>query len=351
MHSGGSESQLLSLPSRAIENLFWMGRYSERAEASLRILRTTFMLLNGEEPISLASRRLLLRAVTEITATHPGFVDAPDSLLLAPDEELLLVIKDPNRMGSIRSTLNSLLFCADEAKELLSSDTIRVINDLRDALDNLAPSLAGGLGSAPEEALNPLVTSLVALSGLMQESMVRDVGWRFIELGKRVERALQILNTVDTLITPVTEGSDERTVLTALLISMEILITYRRRHRARLSVELGLELVLLEAGNPRSLVFQFEQLQQHINKLPPRPDKGLQLVAEERVLLEALTSLKLSRLGVLLETEGDTRVELVTMIKRLETLLSEFSVIISDRYFDHRVDPQQLVTTYWGEQG
>lgn len=351
MQSGGSESQLLSLPSRAIENLFWMGRYSERAEASLRILRTTFMLLNGEEPISLASRRLLLRAVTEITATHPGFVDAPDSLLLAPDEELLLVIKDPNRMGSIRSTLNSLLFCADEAKELLSSDTIRVINDLRDALDNLTPSLAGGLGSAPEEALNPLVTSLVALSGLMQESMVRDVGWRFIELGKRVERALQILNTVNTLITPVTEGSDERTVLTALLISMEILITYRRRHRARLSVELGLELVLLEAGNPRSLVFQFEQLQQHINKLPPRPDKGLQLVAEERVLLEALTSLKLSRLGVLLETEGKIRVELVTLIQRLETLLSEFSVIISDRYFDHRVDPQQLVTTYWGEQG
>ncbi len=345
----GSDSQLISLPSRVVENLYWLGRYAERAEASLRILRTVFMLLNGEESISLQARRIILSAVSEITATGPGFKKAPDAMLMKPEEELKRIIEDGDRLGSVRSTLNSLLYCADEAKELLSSDTLRVTNDLRDALDNLAPSLASGLASAPEEALDPLVTSLIALSGLMQESMVRDVGWRFMELGRRVERAMQIIATIKTLITPVTEGSGNITVLTAMLTSMEVLITYRRRHRARLSVDLGLELVMLDASNPRSLLFQFEQLQQHFAKLPPRQDRGLQLDEDERALLEAITSLKLSRLAQLLETESTEREELKTLLEKLSTLLSAFNNIISDRYFDHRVDAQQLVTTFWGE--
>ncbi len=345
----GSDSQLISLPSRVIENLYWMGRYAERAEASLRILRTVFMLLNGEEAISLQSRRILFSAVTEITATGPGFLEASDELLMKPEEELMHIIADGSRLGSVRSTLNSLLYCADEAKELLSSDTLRVTNDLRDALDNLSTALANGLASAPEEALDPLVTSLIALSGLMQESMVRDIGWRFMELGRRVERAMQIIATIKTLITPVTQGSSQMTVLTAMLTSMEVLITYRRRHRARLSIDLGLELVMLDASNPRSLLFQFEQLQQHFSKLPARQDRGLQLDEEERALLEAITSLRLSRLSSLLETQGSEREELKTLMEKLETLLSAFNNIVSDKHFDHRIDPQQLVTTFWGD--
>ena len=69
-----------------------------------------------------------------------------------------------------------MLASADESKELLSTDTMRVINDLRDAMDELDLALDSGLTSAPEEALDPLVTTLTALSGLMHESMVRGIG-------------------------------------------------------------------------------------------------------------------------------------------------------------------------------
>ena len=343
------EALLVSLPSRVVENLFWLGRYAERAEASLRILRTVFMLINGEQAISNESKRVLLRSITEVTGTHPGFLDLSDEQLENPEEELLLIIKDGTRPGSIKSTLNSLLYCADESKELLSSDTIRVINDIKDALDNLEISLASGLSSAPEEALDPLVIPLLALSGLMQESMVRGVGWHFMDMGRRVERAIQIMKTITTLITPVADKSDHETLLHAMLRSMEVLITYRRNSRNRAGLELGLELVMLDSSNPRSLIFQFEQLQNHFAALRKGNTNLRELVEEDRVLLEAITSLKLSRIVQLVETNEGSRQNLTTLLTKLNKLLSDFSNVVSDKYFDHRIDPQQLVTTFWGE--
>lgn len=343
------EASLMSLPSRVIENLFWMGRYAERAEASLRILRTVFIMLNDEQAISKAAQRILLRSITEVTGTHPGFSNASDELLENPEEELLLIIKDGSRAGSIKSTLNSLLYCADESKELLSSDTIRVINDIRDALDDLDSTLAGGLSSAPEEDLDPLVIPLIALSGLMQESMVRGVGWHFMDMGRRVERSVQIMKTITTLVTQVDDDSDNKTLLDAMLRSMEVFITYRRHSRTRNGIELGLELVILDDSNPRSLIFQFERLQAHFTAVR-RMDSNLKgLEEEDRILLEAVTSLKLSRITALAENKEGSRAELSSLLIRLNSLLSDFTNILSDKYFDHRIDPQQLVTTYWEE--
>tara|TARA_R110002049_G_scaffold124997_25_gene280595 strand:+ start:434 stop:3049 length:2616 start_codon:yes stop_codon:yes gene_type:complete len=345
-----ADSPLLSLPSRVVENLYWMGRYSERAEAGLRLLRTVFVLLHGEEPITPNAQKILLHTVSDLTATLPGFTIAPQELLARPNEELLNIIRDGSRTGSVRSTLNSMLASADESKELLSTDTMRVINDLRDAMDELDLALDSGLTSAPEEALDPLVTTLTALSGLMHESMVRGIGWRFMLLGKRIERSLQTLNTVRCLATPVVEEADQTTLLNALLVSMEVLITYRRHGRQRRGIELGLELVLLDDRNPRSLVFQLEQLQQHLAELPKAETKPGELGEEDRALLEAMTSLRLARLPQLLGTSSDSRDELAQLLLQLEKLLQEFNRIISDKHFDHRTDEQHLVTSFWGEQ-
>jgi len=344
------ETGLASLPSRVVENLYWMGRYAERAEAALRLLRTVFVQLNGEEPISLETKAILLEAITHVTGTQPGFVDAPPALLASPDEELLKVIRDGSRVGSVKSTLNSMLASAEESKELLSTDTLRVINDLHDELDGLDAALAaGGLASAPEEALDPLVTGLVALSGLMQESMVRGVGWRFMELGKRVERAEQIITTLRTLTTPVSAEADKAILLTALLTTMDVLITYRRRRRQRIGLELGLELVMLDPANPRSLAFQLERLQQHLAELPGTDSSSGELAEESRALLAAISRLKLARLPQLLAvTEGKAKA-MDEMLAELDQHLLDFNTLISDKHFDHRTEAQQqLVATLGG---
>ncbi len=345
-----TNTTLVSLPSRVVENLYWMGRYAERAEAALRLLRTVFVQLHGEEPISPVAKKILLEAVTQATGTQPGFMEASEALLAEPGPELMLVIQDPDRVGSVRYTLNAMLASAQESKDLLSTDTMRVINDLQDELDGLDAALSFGLGSAPEEALDPLVTALVALSGLMQESMVRGVGWRFMELGKRVERAQQIITTLRTLMTPVLGEADQATLLTALLTTMEVLITYRRRYRNQTGIELGLELVMLDPGNPRSLLFQLERLQQHLAELPGAKLARGEIEEEERALLAAITSLKLSRLPRLLETSSLVREELDKLLDQLEQLLLDFNSLISDKHFEHRADAHQLVETFWGAQ-
>lgn len=342
------EPGVVSLPSRVVENLYWMGRYAERGEAGLRLLRTVFVLLNGEEPMTLEAKRILLQAVTKVTGTQPGFVNAPDTLLENPDEELLRVILDGGRVGSIRSTLSSMLASAEESKELLSTDTLRVINDLQDELGAMDVALAGGLASAPEEALDPLVTGLVALSGLMQENMVRTVGWRFMELGKRVERASKIITTLEILTIPLSGEADRSTLLMALLTAMDVAITYRRRSRQRAGVELGLELVMLDPNNPRSLLFQLERLQQHLVELPGMISGSSTLEEEELVLLDAVSRLQLTRLPQLLATTDGKRTSMEELLTQLDTLLQNFNTLISDKHFDHRSDNQQLLATIFG---
>jgi uncharacterized circularly permuted ATP-grasp superfamily protein/uncharacterized alpha-E superfamily protein len=343
-----SESALDSLPSRVVENLYWMGRYAERAEASMRLLRTVFVLINGEDPISADAQRILLQTVSEITYTLPGFTTATAAQLAEPEEELMQIVRDGKRLGSVRSTINSMLLAADESKELLSTDTIRVINDVRDALDNLDSDLAGGLASAPEEALDPLVTALAGLSGLTQESMIRGMGWHFIEMGKRIERALQTIATVRGLMGQVSGEVEQSTLLTALLTSMEVLITYRRRGREKRGIELGLELVLLDHRNPRSLLFQLERLQEHLVELPKPGKESGELDAESRALLEASTLVKLSTLPQLLQIKDERRPELEARMTQLSALLREFSRLITDKHFDHRTGSQQLFTSFAG---
>ena len=342
------QQQTVGLPSRVVENLFWLGRYAERAEASLRILRTTFVMLNGAETLPHSCRHLLLRAVTEVTATHPGFT-VQSALLDEPEQELLAVVLDAARLGSVKACFNAMLNCAEESKELLSSDTLRVINDVRDVLTGLDAALQGGLVSAPEEALDPLVTALMALSGLAQESMIRGVGWRFMEIGRRLERGLQTITLIRALLVKALPDGEQAALLQAMLQVLEVLITYRRRYRARMDMAQGLELTLIDTSNPRSLLYQFEQLQNHISQLPEVGISSRELQAEQRALLEANTTLRLSHLVDLARAgeESQRRDELDQVLGRLYHLLTTIGTAVSDKYFDHRVGPQQLVRAVW----
>lgn len=343
------EAELISLPSRVVENLFWMGRYAERAEALLRLLRTIFVLLNSEEPISDVCRRQLLLCITETTSMLPGFKNASDELLKDPSRELIAAVADAKRMGSVRSNLNALLYCADESKELLSSDTLRVINDIRDALYALDNDLAGGLAAAPEEALDPLVTALMALSGLAQESMLRGVGWRFMQIGRRLERTVQTAAVIEHLLVVETLEHDQSTLIQALLLTLENLMSYRRRYRARMGVQSSLDLVMLDINNPRSLIFQLNELNNHLSHLPKAPEIRHELALEERAALEAKTLVKLALLKELSAREDGQRKVLKKQLKQLTSLMNDVSRYVSNKYFDHKTSSQQLVSNSLGE--
>ena len=334
---GLREADLVSLPSRVVENLFWMGRYAERAESTLRILRTTFIQFNSESPSSLPVKQHLLYTLQQMAALQQNKVAA------APQDQLLSWVLDGTLSNSIAANLNAMLFCADQAKELLSSDTFRIINDIRDALVTLPAELSNNMSSAPEEVLDPLVTALMAFAGLTQESMNRGFGWRFMELGRRLERAQQINNAVSGLLVPELSETEQDRLAEALLLTLETLIGYRRRYRGRMSVETSLDLILLDGSNPRSLMYQLSLLAGYLKALPHQATVLHELSQEERTLMEAEVLVKLTALKDLSAADNGRRSQLLNAMNRCHTLLAELSDQITDKYFDHREASQQLV--------
>lgn len=376
----------IDLPSRVVENLFWMGRYAERAEGALRLLRSVFVRLNGYEYLSPNASKILLRAVTQVTCTFPGFNEGNPDLFDSPEAELLSLVRDEHRMGSVASSLISMLTAAEEVKELLSADTQRVINDVGDELDRISYAFKDHLTAAPEEALDPLVTALLALSGLCHESMIQGMGWRFMDMGRRIERAIQTLTLLRCTITPVLDDTDAFVVLESVLLSVEALITFRRRYRTDMNTMNTLELIMLDESNPRSLLYQIESLENHFANLPQAKSHH-RLSKEGRLILEAKTALQLSDLeelnqfsSVKKETsqiqqqsekanpatsnkntqatpeqipgqppkhQANRREKLDQLLVRVQHLLQESSNQIAEQYFDHSAGPRPLNNSGW----
>ncbi|MGH1440301.1 MAG: circularly permuted type 2 ATP-grasp protein [Cellvibrionaceae bacterium] len=350
-HVSISEEEQNDLPSRVVENMFWLGRYAVRAEFALRLLRTVFVQLNNTQHLSKESYRTILLAVTQVTETFPGFNTVDSVLFENPEAELISIIIDANRRGSIVSRLNEMLNCAEEVKVLLSADTQRVINDIRDNVGTLETAIRTDFASAPEEALDPLVTSLLALSGLIHESMIRGYGWRFIEIGRHLERSYQSMSLIGALLSPVLSEHDEDSTLETVLLTMETLVTYRRRYRARTDIVNGLELTLLDDTNPRSLNSLLHKLNEHIDALPARQRKNF-LTKEQRITLELVNDIQLAQPGELCFYEkGETaRENLSELMDRGKNQLNSLATVLSDVYFDHTETYHQVSETAWEDE-
>ncbi len=339
----GVEGEDAHLPSRVAENLFWMGRYAVRAEMVLRLLRTVFVQLNNVDQLTFKTQDLLLRAITQITNAHPGFEAA--AARHDPEAELLAVILDDTRTGTLAANLNAMLTCSEEVKEILSADTQRVLNDVRDQMAGLRASLRGGLPSAPEQGLDPLVTTLLALAGLGQASMIRGMDWVFLHLGRNLEKSLQTTILLRALLVPELDDAEQAVVLEAALLTAEMLITYRRRYRAHADVGHGLELLMLDDRNPRALLYQMKQLSEYLDRLPVRAEVIAGLSPTQRCMVEALTAVQLSEPAKLVATDraSPRRRHLDQLLLRVRHVLETMAVTLSGTYFDNQAEGRQLV--------
>jgi uncharacterized alpha-E superfamily protein len=334
------------LPSRVAENLFWVGRYAERAEGTIRLLRT--VLFHLAVPYNLPSQHSrtclnsLLRAVTYLTETYPGFVGKEaEKNLEAPEKELFSVFLDKERRGSLSATLQSLLNSVRSARDRVPPDIWRVINDIDEQLQILQKEHTLQIGDALAE-LDQLITALAALSGLSLESMTHGQGWRFLMLGRRLERAYHTVNLLRATLT--TASPDDAVLLEYLLTITDTILTYRRRYRTHLQVNAALELILQSETNPRAIGYQLVYLDEYIGALP-RDNKPPYRTPEHRLILEALTQVRLADVDVLAKTsEDDFRQALDQLLVRLGKLLPNLSNAISSSYFSHvERQPRQLV--------
>jgi uncharacterized circularly permuted ATP-grasp superfamily protein/uncharacterized alpha-E superfamily protein len=256
----------LEVPSRIAEQLFWVGRYAERVELATRLLRVTLRNLSGEagrlQQEHLAACLTLIRG-TELVAK---------TVLFHPTQTvktLTGLIHDQSARGGIPSLTRSLMQNAAAARDRLSDDTWRFFNRLEDIVhvDPGEPSAAELL-----RTLDTLVLHLSAFAGMQAENMTRGQGWRFLELGRRIERALSCLKLLRTA---ATEGDGESPLLDPLLETCDSVMTYRRRHFSRPKLDAVIELIFSDPSNPRSVAYQIAILDKEIGRVPGDPDYGL----------------------------------------------------------------------------
>ncbi len=355
------------LSSRAAENLFWVGRYAERAEGQARLLRIVLDRINmeslrlgqvapgagltetlGED--ELAYLRGMLRALIGLTASHADFTgDSEQSL----GSEILSILLDTANNGSLVSTLQSLVSAAYAVRDRWSTDTWRVMN----GIEHLCTTLETGfrergervddfsLQEAEFASLDQLMMFLSALSGLTAESMTRTIGWMSLDMGRRIERALLLILLCRSSLVAVQDSSVEDLLLESVLASAESLITYRSRYRSAMHVPTVLDLLLLDANNPRSLLYQLKRLEEQISGLP-RERRGYRLSEEAQLILEALTQLQLSDMADLSQrSEGTSRRGgLEKLLVRLSQLLIALSEVLTQTYFSHVQRTQQIGT-------
>lgn len=338
------------LPSRAAENLFWVGRYAERAEATARLLRVILTAVNDGEPygeadeVEVAALPYLLRALTQMTMTYPGFVgQGSEGRLANPLDELRSVTFESGRAGSLRSNVKAMLRAAYTVRDLWSTDTWRVINDIEHPWNSGQAVKPVGL-AALQNNLNRLVTTLMAFAGLNSESMTHEAGWLLLDTGRRLERALLTIALIRAALGVECRELVCNMLLDGVLRTTENVITYRRRYRSYLQTETVLDLLLLDPTNPRSLIYQLDRLQSHIEKMP-RDKTVYRLSDEERLILEATTRLRLSDTAVLTQTVGDTflRNNLDDFMAYLSNLLSHLSNSITEHYFTHTRAPHRIL--------
>jgi uncharacterized circularly permuted ATP-grasp superfamily protein/uncharacterized alpha-E superfamily protein len=332
------------VPGRVADNMFWVGRYVERAEFTSRLLRLTLQFLEtGEASETLAFKQLLF-AVTSQTSTYPGFAD--HSKVNQPEmlkQELLSVISDSVKIGSLAQTLSSLLFAARSVRDRLSSDTWRVINDIDDVLQSLAKITPHRLADVLDD-LDELITALTAFTGLTLENMMRGRSWRFLDSGRRLERALQVTQLLQSTVAPVVDSDNEALLADCMLSIVDSMMTYRRRYRYGLNIPQLLELVVYDENNPRSLAYQMSRLEEHVTALPNKQQNGSRSELE-RLTLETATMVRLAdvnRLGAANE-KTIRRDTLDNFLNVLVSRLTALSDSLTATYFRTAATPHQLV--------
>ncbi|SOC08154.1 circularly permuted type 2 ATP-grasp protein [Rhodobacter maris] len=250
------------LPARAADNLFWLGRYVERTEDAIRLIRAYHLRLAATDNIDDARLRLLRSFLADygIDLARP----VPQALI--------------ERIEAAR-------LCASKVRDRFSTDGWSALADLAKTARQMSQTARPGDDAA--RAMSVLLRKITGFSGLVHENMYRFSGWTFLSFGRALERA-------DALSALLATFADPKAPTGTLDIAIEVadsVITHQRRYRMERSRETVVDLLALDGDNPRSLLFQIAKLRALAADLPNARDKGrLAALSRAIVPVESLLS-------------------------------------------------------------
>lgn len=314
------------LPSRVADNLYWLGRYFERLEGTVRLLRCVISRLAdegaGEGAPELAAFAHAMAGMYTLPVRFLGRVPLKDL-----EVEVLQLVYHPTRQGGIRELLMRIRYIAGIVRDRLSGDTWRILSELQG--DSRTRPGRIPLTNALN-LLNTLIVDLSAFSGMEMENMTRGHGWRFLDVGRRLERGINLARFVKAGL----GGESVEHFLPPLLEIADSTLTYRRRYFTHPRLASTLELLLLDAGNPRALAFQLNAIAEHVSNLPQdSQNRGAMEASHIRSMIANLNKGALIRGIEAFETEerGKLREWLEGFAQEMEGVSNE----LGHHYFTH----------------
>ncbi|HCQ49000.1 MAG TPA: hypothetical protein DIW53_20500 [Achromobacter sp.] len=353
--------------SRAAENLFWMGRYTERAENDVRLATVALTWLNSDE-----DNAGELFAAVDTLCRRSGLVPAAPTLSARMFESTLVAqLVSDEAQGGVARNLGALAFAAGQIRDRLSPEHWRLVVTAHEWFMRMAsagrgrdtaaplsaavsapvsapvsasvsPSISASISatiSAPDvlRGLRSLGMQLSAITGSQTDRMTRDDGWRLLTIGRQIERLAAMAGLLGELFRRNAVLGDSG--FNMLLDLFDSKITYRAYYPGRQEVPALLNLLVQEPANPRSLACVLSVLRKELARLPDTvagPGKDL-------VNLLPSEGVGVSLADLCLQTQG-LYAGVLTLCTQLELAASSLSNEISLRYFSHAAGHDQTLT-------
>ncbi|HKT55407.1 MAG TPA: circularly permuted type 2 ATP-grasp protein [Microbacterium sp.] len=320
------------LSPRSLENLFWAGRYSERAEDVLRMILAVdpeldeLAATDPEAPG--AGARSLLVPLHRLAGPPPGRAAA------SPVADIRSLLLDPQRIGGAAHSLGCLRDALEEVRDQLSGDTWRVLAGMTRAQRSLRINRHE---HQIAESAGQMLGALLSLQGVTA-NMIRDAGWHLIEAGRSLERGLQVCRLLRATVVTTRPVRIEREVRDALVTCTESAVTFRRRYRGTARVGALVELLVADRQNPRSVAFAVDRLMEHVASLPASTGS----TRAERLIRDLADRLRDLDAPALAASHNGRRAALEELLTDLVTQLEQVADATAELHFAGGLPPVAL---------
>jgi uncharacterized alpha-E superfamily protein len=315
-------------PSRAVENLFWMGRYAERVENIGRLLRSVGQRLAESDPAHLPTLKVLTILSDKARLREPtAAVSSPAAKKKLPlavgPEWVTAAARDPQVLNGIPANTARLLYCATQLRERMSLDHWRTVQRLAHEHEQAPHSIEASLA-----VLDRVIPVCTALAGYAFDDMTRDDAWRFLVMGRHLERTAFLSSAAMQVLGLANEDCDA--VLGAILEIGNVSMTYRARYQRHPELLPVLDLLVLDELNPHSICFQLAAIGGHLQQISER--LGFRPVNDPASLLHALRGFDLSAFEDLRIPQSEPLAALLAACERSAYGLSDE---LTQRFFIH----------------
>ena len=344
LRRGGAE-----LPSRVADDLFWLGRHTERADAKARLLRSVIDRLTSESTTkNVPEIPVLLRFLAQQGQITPGFaIEDIDALLATIEISLPAAVFNGNEPTSLRSTVVEIHRLSSVVRDRISTDNWHIVSRIEQDFRPLHPDHPATL-TETLESLDKLIIDLIACTGLTSEGMTRSSAWRFLDLGRRVESTLQTSNLVGSTLGRFSEN--ESAILQAILDVRDSKMTYRSRYLASINTTAVLDLILTDETNPRSLAWQLAAIAKHVEELPDDSNDAV-ISPVRRTATSALHRIRMAEPDQLGRWSGTGhRENLDSLLHAIVQEIKQFADELSRNYLIHVGIPRQFTESMSREQ-